>query len=79
MKNLQFNSYQCGAGQSRLGLKRLNPSPPHGARLKSRPISTPPPLRDGENPCGIKRGEAKLPSPKNTIYHYGIHNIDKRP
>ena len=55
------------------------PAPPHGARLKSRPIFAPPPLRDGENPCGIKRGEAKLPSPKNTIYHFGIHNIDKRP
>ena len=58
MKNLQFNPYQCGAG--RVGFKKSKPIavPSCDARLKSHPIPAPPPLRDGENLCGAKRGGA---------------------
>ena len=51
MENLQFNPYQYGTGRGwgeadRVGSKRSKPIPtlPHDAGLKSRPISTPPPL-----------------------------------
>ena len=59
MKNLQFNFYQCGAGQGGLGLKSLNsslPRPPFGIGLKSHLISTPPPLgqsRKGQGKVAI--------------------------
>ena len=41
MKNLQFNPYQCGAGQDGLGLKMSKsiPALPHGTGLKSYPIT----------------------------------------
>ena len=58
MKNLQFNPYQCGAGRG--GSKKSKPisALSSGVRLKSYPISTPPPLWGGENTHGAKWGGA---------------------
>ena len=49
-----------GAGMGWGGSKKCKPipTPPRGVGLKSRPIPAPPPLRDGENPHGTKRGGA---------------------
>ena len=40
------------------GFKKSKPIPalPHDARVKSRPIATPPPLQGGENNRGAKQG-----------------------
>ena len=53
-----YNLTLINAGQG--GSKKCKPIPalPCGAGLKSRPIPTPPPLRDGENAHGVKRGGA---------------------
>ena len=63
MKNLQFNLYQCGTGwrwgrTGGVGSKKskLIPVPSRGVGLKSCPILAPLPLRDGENPHGVKWG-----------------------
>ena len=47
-----------GAGQ--VGDKNTKPipTPPWGARTKYCPIPTPPPLRGGENPHGVRQGGA---------------------
>ena len=54
-----------GRGRGRGGVRqggskksKLIPVPPHGAGLKSCPISVPPHLRSGENPREAKRGGA---------------------
>ena len=53
------------------GLKSVNPSPPYGAGIKSRPIPAPLPLRGGENPHDAKRegagqvGRVKIVIPNN--------------
>ena len=53
-----------GAGQGRVGFEKSKPilAPPHSVGLKSHPIPTPLPLQSGENPYGMKRGRARLPS-----------------
>ena len=58
MKNLQFNSYQCRAEQVGSKETKLIPAPPHGAKLKSHPISAQPLLWGGKNPCEVKQGRA---------------------
>ena len=43
------------------------PAPPRGAGTKYCPILAPPPLRGGENPCGVgrvKAGRGKIAIPK---------------
>ena len=49
-----------GDGAGRGGSKKCKPIPTssRGVGLKSRPIPAPPPLRDGKNPHGAKRGGA---------------------
>jgi len=54
MKNLQFNSYQCGAGWVGSKKSKLISIPPRGAELKSCLISVLPPLLGGENQRGVK-------------------------
>ena len=47
-----------GMGKGESTKSKLIPAPSYGARLKSCPILAPPPLRDGENLRGAKRGES---------------------
>ena len=70
-----------GAGQ--VGSKKCKPilAPPRGMGLKSRPIPAPPPLRGGENPHGVKWGEAgqagrgKIAIPSCILYTYAHSNM----
>ena len=74
MKILQFNPYQCGAGQ--VGSKKSKPilTPPRGVGLKSRstpPHPTPPPLRGGKTPYGVKWGVAGQVGQDKIAIHKG--------
>ena len=61
---------KTGKGRAgRGGSKHSKPilTSPHGARLKSHPITAPPSLQGGENPHGAKRGQVKWDGGKIVI------------
>ena len=66
-------------------MSKLIPVQPHGARLKSHLIPSPPPLRDMENPRVVKRGgvgqarQSKIAIPtSNTLTINEYRRIDKQ-